>query len=94
MDARTRGANQKRHAFNFPVAAERIREEIFKILASPRAHETLSNMDKIGLLTHVIPQITVMYGVHQGGYHHLDVWQHSLEVVSKLEKFIEEMSRR
>ena len=74
------------------VAAERIREEIFKILASPRAHETLSGMDKIGLLAQVIPQITVMYGVNQGGYHHLDVWKHSLEVIAQIEKIIEEMS--
>ena len=84
-------ANQ-RCAFNFTVAAERIREEIFKILASSRAHETLSSMDKIGLLPQVIPQITVMYGVHQGGYHHLDVWKHSLEVIAQIEKLIEEMS--
>jgi poly(A) polymerase len=71
------------------VAAERIREEIFKILASPRAAETLSGMDKIGLLPQVIPHIVVMYGVRQGGYHHLDVWQHSLQVVRALEELIE-----
>lgn len=74
------------------VAAERIREEIFKILASPRAAETLSGMDKTGLLPQVIPQITVMYGVHQGGYHHLDVWQHSLEVVFQMEKIVDGMA--
>jgi len=74
------------------VAAERIHEEIFKVLASPRAHETLSSMDKIGLLPQVIPQITVMYGVKQGGFHHLDVWKHSLEVVLKLEEIIDQMS--
>ena len=33
-----------------------------------------------------------MYGVRQGGYHHLDVWRHSLQVIRELEKFIEEMS--
>jgi poly(A) polymerase len=49
-------------------------------------------MDKIGLLSCVIPQVTVMYGVHQGGYHHLDVWRHSLETVSCLEKLAQEMS--
>ena len=92
MDAKTRAQIKKDAHLISTVAAERIREEIFKILASPRAHETLSGMDKIGLLAQVIPQITVMYGVHQGGYHHLDVWQHSLEVIRKLEKFIEEMS--
>ena len=48
-------------------------------------------MDKIGLLAQVIPQVSVMYGVHQGGYHHLDVWQHPLQAVRELEKLIEEM---
>ena len=49
-------------------------------------------MDKIGLLPRVIPQVTVMYGVQQGGYHHLDVWRHSLEVIAQMEKIIEKMS--
>ncbi len=91
MDAKTRVQIKKDAHLISMVAAERIREEIFKILASPRAQETLSSMDKIGLLAQVIPQITVMYGVKQGGYHHLDVWRHSLEVVSQIEKLIEEM---
>ncbi len=92
MDATTR-AQIKKDAYLIPqAAAERIREEIFKILASNRAAETLSGMDKIGLLGQVIPQISVMYGVHQGGYHHLDVWKHSLEALCKIEQLIEEMS--
>ncbi|MDE2027742.1 MAG: CCA tRNA nucleotidyltransferase, partial [Candidatus Omnitrophica bacterium] len=51
------------------VAVERIREEIFRILASRRAYETCRAMDAIGLLPQVIPQLTVMKGVHQGGFH-------------------------
>ena len=92
LDAKTRVQIKNDAHLISSVAAERIREEIFKILTSPRAHETLSNMDKIGLLPRVIPQITVMYGVHQGGYHHLDVWRHTLEVLFKIEKIIDEMS--
>jgi poly(A) polymerase len=91
MDAATRVQIKKDAHLISKAAAERIREEIFKILASPRACEILSGMDKIGLLPQVIPQISVMYGVHQGGYHHLDVWRHSLEVVCRMEKLMEEM---
>jgi poly(A) polymerase len=93
IDAKTERQIKKDTHLISLVATERIREEIFRILASSRAHKTLSRMDKIGLLAHVIPQITVMYGVHQGGYHHLDVWKHSLEVLSKIEKLIDEISR-
>ena len=86
MDVKTRVQIKKDAHLISSVAAERIREEIFKVLASPRAFDTLSSMDKIGLLAQVIPQLTVMYKVHQGGYHHLDVWYHSLEVVAQMEK--------
>lgn len=72
------------------IARERILDELFKVLQSPRAAENLKEMDKIGLLEKVIPQITVMYRVAQGGYHHLDVWPHSLETVAQLEKVFEQ----
>jgi tRNA nucleotidyltransferase/poly(A) polymerase len=67
------------------VSYERIRDELFKILESPRAAETLRAMDRIGLLPCIIPQITVMYGIKQGTYHHLDVWRHSLEAIAQVE---------
>jgi len=73
------------------VSMERVREELFKILASERAAVTLKEMDKTDLLVKVIPQITVMYNVKQGGYHHLDVWPHSLQTVVELEKLLEEL---
>jgi putative nucleotidyltransferase with HDIG domain len=92
MDARTQKQVKKDAHLIATVAAERIHEEIFKILDSPRAHQALSVMDKIGLLPRVIPQVAVMYGVPQGGYHHLDVWRHSLEVVAQLEKVMDDLS--
>ena len=72
------------------VSFERVRDEVFKILASPRAAENLKAMDKIGLLSEIMPPVTVMYGVKQGGYHHLDVWAHTLEAVAQFEKVVEE----
>jgi putative nucleotidyltransferase with HDIG domain len=92
MDAATREQIKKDAHLVSKAAAERIREEIFKILASPRACEILTSMDRIGLLPQAIPQITVMYGVKQGGYHHLDVWKHTLEVLGNLEKISGQMS--
>lgn len=92
IDAQTRKQIKKDAHLIASPAAERIREEIFKVLTSGRAHTTLSDMDKIGLLPRVIPQLTVMYGIVQGGYHHLDVWHHSLEVVLKIEQIVDEMN--
>jgi len=92
MEAQTLRQIKKDTHLISTVAAERIREEIFRVLASPRAYDTLFRMDKIGLLPQVIPQITVMVGVDQGGYHHLDVWRHSLQVLLKIEKLIVDLS--
>ncbi len=75
------------------AAAERVRDELFKILQSPRAAGNIRAMDKMGLLEKIIPQIAVMYGVPQGGYHHLDVWPHSLETLAQLEKVFKEFDR-
>jgi len=92
IESKTQAQIKKDISLIATVAAERIREEIFKVLTSPRAAQTLKAMDKSGLLAQVIPQITVMYRVHQGGYHHLDVWKHSLDVVTQLETIAQELS--
>ena len=75
------------------VARERVLDEFFKVLESERAAENLRAMDKIGLLENIISQVAVMYGVTQGGYHHLDVWPHSLEAVSQLENIFQEHAK-
>ncbi len=71
------------------VSPERIREELFKILASKNAAATLKAMDRVGLLERIIPQIRGMQDCTQGGYHHLAVWPHSLETVVQLERVFE-----
>ncbi len=75
------------------VSAERIRDELFKILKEPRAAVHVEEMKRLGLLEQVIPQVHVMFGVHQGGYHHLDVWKHSLETLRQLEKLEDEIHK-
>lgn len=72
------------------VSVERVWEELFKILQTSRAGETFKAMDRIGLLEQVIPEIRVMADCPQGGYHHLDVWPHSLQTVVELDKIFKE----
>ncbi len=74
-------------------AMERTREELFKVWHSSRAYQILLNMEKAGLLARVLPHLEVMKGVKQGGYHHLDVWKHSLMVLNELEKLLEEVKK-
>lgn len=75
------------------VSAERIRDELFKVLDCPAASRAIEAMDRLGILTVVIPEIEAMRGLRQGPYHHLDVWRHSLQTLRQLELFIASRKR-
>lgn len=85
MEAKTLSQIKKDRNLVTQAAYERIRDEFFKILHSPNAYENLKIMDKVGLLEQIIPQLRIMFKTTQGGYHHLDVWPHSLEALKELE---------
>lgn len=76
------------------VAGERIRDELFKIFERPDSFAYLTQMDTLGVLRTVMPEIEQMRGVASGPYHHLDVWKHSLETVRQLEGLLRELVRR
>lgn len=76
------------------VSSERIRDELFKILEKPDSFAYLLKLDKSGILKVIIPEIEVMRGVRQGPYHHLDVWQHSLETLKQLENLMPQINRK
>lgn len=78
----------RKHVLLKGVAGERLRDELFKILGASHSHRTIELMDQHGVLEKVIPQIALMHNVKQGGYHHLDVWGHSLETLKKLEEVV------
>jgi len=73
------------------VSYERIRDELFKILERPGSFSYLEQLDKLKILKIIIPEVEVMRGVKQGPYHHLDVWQHTLETIRQLELLITEL---
>jgi poly(A) polymerase len=39
--------------------------------------------DRLGVLAAVLPELTALHGVEQSDYHHLDVYDHTLEVLSQ-----------
>ncbi|MFA5089945.1 MAG: HD domain-containing protein [Candidatus Omnitrophota bacterium] len=75
------------------VSFERIRDELFKILQRPLAFEAISKLDSLKILNIIIPEIEVMRGVKQGPYHHLDVWQHTLEALRQFELLLKRTGR-
>ena len=67
------------------VSKERVNEELFKIFASEHSFKIIKDMDKLGIIDEIIPYVGKVRGVTQGGYHHLDVWAHSLEALRQFE---------
>lgn len=67
------------------VSSERVRDELFKVLAQDNSYDTFVLLDKLKILSLIIPEIEIMRGVAQGPYHHLDVLKHSFETLRQLE---------
>jgi tRNA nucleotidyltransferase/poly(A) polymerase len=61
------------------VSAERIRDELIKILISERPGEGLRMLDDTGLLSEILPELLACKGVGQGGPHRYDVFNHLVE---------------
>jgi poly(A) polymerase len=75
------------------VAGERVRQELFIFLAAPRAAVWLADMAQLNLLFQIFPELADLVDVPQNGFHHLDVFRHSLETVNQVEEVLHEPSR-
>ncbi|GAA5502430.1 A-adding tRNA nucleotidyltransferase [Deinococcus xinjiangensis] len=65
-------------------AAERIREELHALLGHPDAARGIQRLEDLGLLALTIPELREGQGLVQGGFHHLDVYEHGLEALHQL----------
>lgn len=72
------------------VPGERVREELLRLLALPGAAARLAYLDKLGLLTALIPEMAPSRGVDQPRMHVWDVFQHSLETTGAVEFLLRE----
>ena len=63
------------------ISQERIRDEFVKIVESPRPAQGIALLQKLGLLTYIIPELEEGIGCHQGGAHIYDVFEHLLGAV-------------
>ncbi len=64
------------------VAGERVRDEMVRMLAVPGSSRFLIEMDRLGLLTALIPELGRARGVEQPVVHYWDVFQHSLQTAA------------
>ncbi len=71
------------------VSAERVRDELFRILDGKSPASALRLLDMLGGLAEVLPETQALKGVQQSSPHTQDVWEHSLSVLSKLEDLLD-----
>lgn len=65
-------------------AWERVREEMELVLGETQAGRALQQAHALGVLRWTLPELAACAGVEQGGFHHLDVLEHSLEALQRL----------
>ncbi|WP_420456239.1 CCA tRNA nucleotidyltransferase [Rubrivirga sp.] len=67
------------------VSAERVTDELSKLLAAPVPSTGLGLLFRTGLLERILPEVTALAGVEEvGGRAHKDNFWHTLEVVDNL----------
>ena len=64
------------------VSAERVADELLKMLLTERPQLALDRLDQGRLLELILPELAACKGVQQGGYHTHDVFGHTLLTVA------------
>lgn len=87
IEPRTMAAMRGQAAEIGVVSAERVREELTKILTEGGARRGFELLDATGLLAQVLPEVARMKGVEQPPQYHPegDVWVHTLMLLEHLD---------
>ncbi len=87
IEPETFAAIRRHHALILRVSAERIRDELVRILTEGGARRGFELLDESGLLSDILPEIAAMKGVEQPPQYHPegDVWVHTLMLLEQLD---------
>jgi putative nucleotidyltransferase with HDIG domain len=87
IEARTRQAIIEQASRIHRISAERIRDELSRILTEGAPRRGLELLDEVGLLAEVLPEAKAMQGVEQPPDFHPegDVWTHTMLMLDLLE---------
>lgn len=62
---------------------ERVFAELRRLVSAPRAVPGVDLAERLGVLAAVLPEVAALRGVEQSRFHHLDVYEHTLEVLRR-----------
>lgn len=87
LDAPTRKALGELAPFIQKTSAERVRDELVKILTEGHARRAFELLDETGLLEEILPEVALMKGVEQPPNYHPegDVFTHTLMTLEQLD---------
>ena len=71
------------------VSAERKRDEFLKLLDGKHPASAIRLLDSFGVMQKIIPELAALKGVSQSPPHSMDVWEHTLAVVSHLDQLLD-----
>ena len=74
------------NAFNDSVSSERISVELWKMLDNNHSFKYVKQMSDVGLLEKIFPELTPMRKVTPNDFHHLWLYDHSLELIKTFEE--------
>jgi putative nucleotidyltransferase with HDIG domain len=83
IDATTRVAARESAPGLRRVAAERVFYELKRLLSTPDALGGLQELEAVGAIAAVLPELERLRGVDQSHYHHLDVYEHTRAVLAE-----------
>ncbi len=66
------------------ISAERVRDELLKLLALPHPERAIRQLNEFGLLASIAPELIATIGVTQSPPHYEDVFDHSMSVLGKV----------
>ncbi len=77
----TEGLIKKQAGLISRVSGERIREELLKLLYLPKTGDLFMNLEELGLLSAIIPELVPSKGLEQPSEHYWDVFTHSIKTI-------------
>jgi poly(A) polymerase len=85
IEPQTEELMERDHELIKNVAGERVREELLRLLALADSYKIIVYLDKLGLLTAVIPELAATREVGQPKEHTWNVFHHSVRSISALD---------
>ena len=88
IDNVTKNQIRKNNILISKISGERVREEFLKLLSMENTVTNLKNLDDLGILTKIIPELEPCRKTEQSTEHHWKVLDHMLETAGQLENIV------